>query len=83
MFGRKKENLSIFISQKKCTGCEHCVGICAKRVIGMVYNEDKAYATVEYKDRCTICRVCEMLCPVDAIEIRIANKQEKYEKKNA
>lgn len=68
MFGRKKE-ISIFISQKKCIGCEHCVNVCGKKVLGMVYKDEEAYATVEYIERCTACRVCEMLCPADAIEI--------------
>lgn len=71
---KHREVLSLHIFQKKCTGCEKCVDTCRYRALGMVYKENKSYATVEYPDRCMGCRRCEWVCPADAVEIVIASK---------
>lgn len=71
---KRREVLSLHIFQKKCIGCEKCVDACRHDVLGMVYIENKTYATVEYPDRCVGCRRCEWACPADAVEIIVASK---------
>ena len=65
----KKQVASLHIFEKKCTGCEKCVSHCRPRVLGMIYKEDRSYATVEFLQRCVGCGKCTWVCPVDAIEL--------------
>ncbi len=69
MINVEKRKVSLFISQHKCIGCEICVNICFHNVLGMTYQKDECYATVEYPDRCTACEKCQKICPSGAIEI--------------
>ncbi|MDR2948845.1 MAG: 4Fe-4S binding protein [Prevotella sp.] len=50
-------------------GCERCVDRCHHKVLGMVYKDNRSYATVEYRDRCKGCGGCTWECPTDAIEL--------------
>lgn len=69
MFKTRKREISLFIFQNRCIGCERCVEKCRHKVFGMLYTEDKSYATVEHPERCTGCGKCQQRCPTYAIEI--------------
>ncbi len=69
MFKTKRRNLSIYVLQKKCIGCESCIDVCPHKVFGMIYKDNDSYATVEYPDKCSGCGRCVKYCPVDAIEL--------------
>lgn len=63
------KKISLHISQQRCTGCEACFEKCPHKVIGMVYKEEKSYATIERIDRCVGCNRCVKACKVQAIEL--------------
>lgn len=66
---RQVEVISLQIFERKCIGCERCVDRCHHKVLGMVYKDNRSYATVEYRDRCKGCGGCTWECPADAIEL--------------
>jgi NAD-dependent dihydropyrimidine dehydrogenase PreA subunit len=66
---KKKEIVSLQIDKQKCNGCESCVFRCRRKVLDMVYTNDRAYATVKYPNDCTGCRKCVSVCCSGAIEL--------------
>jgi len=50
-----------------CTGCQMCVDACFVDVIR--WDEAKSLPFAAYPEDCQMCRVCERICPVDAIEV--------------
>lgn len=71
MFRTKKREISLQIFERKCIGCESCVDRCRHRVLGMVYDGKRDYATVEYPNRCTGCGKCVQSCFSNAIELKV------------
>lgn len=61
---------SIEIDLKKCTGCGICVEFCSPRVLGII----SGHAEVVGRDKCKVCRLCELLCAELAIIIKEGGK---------
>ncbi len=55
------------IDENKCNGCGICVNSCPMDVIRMDEERKKAIAT--YPEDCTLCAVCEIDCPEQAIYV--------------
>jgi 2-oxoglutarate ferredoxin oxidoreductase subunit delta len=62
--------LSIEIDSNRCTGCSICVEFCNRSVLGLKAN----HAKVIRIDKCSACRLCELLCPDTAIIITKESK---------
>ncbi len=56
----------VSVNQQKCTGCRYCITsfFCP----GLVFDEDKKKAYIDERF-CVGCGVCEIVCPVKAIEV--------------
>lgn len=50
--------------KKDCCGCHACATICAKHCITMQADEEGFLYPVVDKDTCTVCGLCEKVCPV-------------------
>ncbi len=57
-----------------CKGCGLCVGFCPRDVFAMGKDERPAVIRPE---RCTLCRLCEALCPDFAIAVAQKDRAEK------
>ncbi|KAA6349603.1 hypothetical protein EZS27_003028 [termite gut metagenome] len=70
MFKRKKkEIISLRIDEHICIGCESCVYRCRRKVLDMIYTDDRAYAVAKYPHDCVGCRKCLSVCCSGAIEL--------------
>ncbi|NOX19715.1 MAG: ferredoxin family protein [Nitrospirae bacterium] len=62
----------ISIDTERCKGCEFCVVVCPKGVIGIKEEFNSSgyyYAYPEKPDDCTGCAFCADACPDVAIEV--------------
>ena len=59
--------VKIEIDLDKCTGCKMCFNACFVDVIRWDDNEEKPI--VAYPEDCAWCLSCEILCPVQCIEV--------------
>lgn len=53
------------INQQRCNGCGICIEHCPAGVL--LLSEGKA--VLAYPDQCRYCAACELVCPVQAIEL--------------
>ncbi|MDD5090002.1 MAG: RnfABCDGE type electron transport complex subunit B [Candidatus Wallbacteria bacterium] len=74
-----------------CTGCGKCLGSCPRGLIVLVPAEKKVHVACISKDNgpavkkvcetgCIACRICEKVCPVDAISVKDNYASIDYEK---
>ena len=70
------------VSPELCKGCGLCIEKCPSQVIDWS-DEFGVYGTItiypKYIDRCTACKICELVCPDAAIDIK--KKKVKEEEK--
>jgi 2-oxoglutarate ferredoxin oxidoreductase subunit delta len=59
----ENQKVKISIIPRYCKGCEICVKLCPKQVLGMEMFKVKVVDI----DACTICGACELRCPDFAI----------------
>ena len=57
---------TITINQKLCKSCGICVAFCPKKVLGL---QPGKKAEVVDPEACIACRMCQLRCPVFAIEV--------------
>lgn len=50
-----------------CTGCTRCYELCPMDIFG--WDEAKKRPTVDYPEECTLCCVCEIVCPEIAVDV--------------
>ena len=60
------------LDQDLCTGCGRCVMSCPTDVFRMTDKNGRAVAEAAHPQDCSDCFLCEMDCPVKAIEIVFA-----------
>jgi 2-oxoglutarate ferredoxin oxidoreductase subunit delta len=63
---------NISISKELCKGCELCVELCPKNVLGItevLNSKGNTFATVEKPEECVGCKICSLVCPDACIEI--------------
>jgi len=77
---RMDENRLPVIDPEKCTGCRKCVEVCPKGVLTLLPETSRIYVacnseaparevTSACKVGCIACRICEKVCPFDAIHV--------------
>lgn len=62
----------ILISKDKCKGCEFCIFVCPKGVLGLDKNingRGVRPVVVINQDACSGCALCAIMCPEACIEI--------------
>jgi NAD-dependent dihydropyrimidine dehydrogenase PreA subunit len=57
------------IDYQLCTGCTRCYEYCPMDIIG--WDSDAGRPTVDYPAECTLCCVCEIVCPEIAVDVRL------------
>jgi 2-oxoglutarate ferredoxin oxidoreductase subunit delta len=63
----------ITINEEWCKGCHICVEVCPRRVLevdGGAFLRGFHPVRVARPDDCTLCRLCELLCPDLAIMVQ-------------
>ena len=64
----------IIISTDKCKGCELCINVCPKKIIGINKAKINAIghnpAEVSDMSKCIGCAFCATICPDCVIEVR-------------
>ncbi len=63
MIPKENEKVKITIVPRFCKGCDICVRLCPKSVLGM----ERFKVKVVDIDKCIICGQCELRCPDFAI----------------
>ncbi|HBL36539.1 MAG TPA: tungsten formylmethanofuran dehydrogenase [Firmicutes bacterium] len=61
----------VTIDAERCKGCELCIGVCPKNVLGMadgINNQGYHFAEMKGTD-CIGCVFCARICPEVAIEV--------------
>ncbi|MDD5634871.1 MAG: 4Fe-4S dicluster domain-containing protein [Candidatus Omnitrophica bacterium] len=61
------------IDAERCKGCELCISVCPKKLLGKKGKVNKRgiqYIILKDADNCTGCALCAMICPDCAIEIK-------------
>lgn len=56
----------VYINENWCKGCELCIDICPKYVLG----KRMMKAVVIEENKCISCGLCEEICPDFAIQVR-------------
>lgn len=64
--GGHKEGIKVIIDESACNGCGICVEFCVRGVLAI---NDLGRLEVVRIDRCTECRICELLCPETAMMV--------------
>lgn len=75
-----KETMLVEIDEDKCTGCGKCIRECPKGVLDLVPVDSKVRVACNSKDKgadvkkvcetgCIGCRICEKVCPFNAITV--------------
>ncbi len=62
----------VIIDSERCKGCELCVGVCPRHVLGMSATLNSAgvhFPETLIAADCIGCRLCAIICPEAAIEI--------------
>jgi 2-oxoglutarate ferredoxin oxidoreductase subunit delta len=67
--------MAIQISKEFCKGCGYCLETCPKNVFE--FTKDKGHLnqkgyyvpSIAHPEKCTQCRLCELICPDFAIEV--------------
>ena len=62
--GDHKEGIRITFNEELCNACCICTEFCAR---GVLARNDLGRPAVVRLDRCTECRICELMCPELAI----------------
>lgn len=60
------------INKERCKGCEYCIIVCPKNVIGLdgtINSAGVKPAIVVNPDKCNGCTLCAIMCPDVCIEI--------------
>ena len=63
---------SININKELCKGCELCVKLCPKKVLGMteeLNSKGNTFALAKSPEKCIGCKICSLICPDACIEI--------------
>ncbi|MCS7385606.1 MAG: ferredoxin [Candidatus Methanomethylicota archaeon] len=63
---------TIIVNSKYCKGCGICVEMCPAKVfeLSKEINEKGYHQAIPVKqDKCTLCHLCELYCPDQAITI--------------
>lgn len=69
--------MQIYVNEEFCKGCGFCVHFCPTKVLAMSDElGSKGYfvAVVKDPDKCTTCRLCELVCPDFAISVEADEK---------
>jgi 2-oxoglutarate ferredoxin oxidoreductase subunit delta len=70
-----EKEMSVRILKEFCKGCEYCVDTCPKAVFQLRKDPEDLNAKGYYvpiiaqPEKCTKCRMCELICPDFAIEV--------------
>ena len=75
-----KDTMLVEIDEEKCTGCGKCVRECPKKVLDLVPVDSKVRVACNSQDKgadvkkvcergCIGCRICEKVCPFNAIKV--------------
>lgn len=62
----RKEGIGISFNEELCNGCGVCTEFCAR---GVLAKNSSGRPEVVRIDRCTECRICELMCPELAIVV--------------
>lgn len=56
----RKKGIGITFDEELCNGCDICVEFCAR---GVLAKDNSGRPEVVRIERCTECRICELMCP--------------------
>ncbi len=77
---KNKKNISIFIDERYCKGCDICVELCDKDVFTTAENiNQQGYyiPVVSHIENCSGCMICDLICPEFAVVLKQeTNEQE-------
>ena len=67
----------IILDSSCCKGCDICVAICPKQIFAKSKKRNAmgtSIPEVTKKDQCTLCKLCEKMCPDGAISVERGTK---------
>jgi len=66
-FGENGRQVTVSINTRDCVGCGVCIARCQPKIFEMC--NDKSMIKAQRLAACTVCRECEMYCPVRVIRV--------------
>jgi len=63
---------NIMIDKVLCKGCDICLSVCAKKIFVSSKKRNNYGSNMpeaQNTDQCTVCRMCERMCPDGAIDV--------------
>jgi len=63
----EKRRVKIEIDMMRCKKCDLCVNLCTRGVFALV----DFIPVVVHEERCSICEICELICPDFAINLEV------------
>ena len=72
-----REDVSIYIVETRCKGCDFCVNFCPREILTLDadYYNSKGYHVPKIKpdkttEDCADCKFCQLICPEFAIFVK-------------
>ncbi len=69
MFPDDGRRVTVSVNTRDCVGCGVCVAKCRPKIFEMC--NDKSYLNLQRLATCTLCRECEIHCPIRVISVTV------------
>ena len=70
-FNDNGRRITLSVNTRDCVGCGVCLARCQPKIFEMC--NDKSFISVRRLAACTLCRECQVYCPIGVIQVNVEN----------
>ena len=70
-FNDNGRRITLSVNSRDCVGCGVCLARCQPKIFEMC--NDKSFISVRRLAACTLCRECQVYCPIGVIQVNVEN----------